>query len=27
MKEEIEIQNRTLLDSIFVTTKDNGGEK
>lgn len=24
---EIEIQNRTLLDSIFVTTKDNGGEK
>jgi len=24
---EIEIQNRTLLDSIFVTTKDNGGDK
>ncbi len=24
---EIEIQNRTLLDSIFITTKDNGGEK
>ena len=24
---EIEIQNRTLLDSIFVTTKDIGGEK
>ena len=24
---EIEIQNRTLLDSIFVTTKDNGGAK
>ena len=24
---EIEIQNRTLLDSIFVTTKDNGGNK
>ena len=24
---EIEIQNRTLLDSIFVTTKENGGDK
>ena len=24
---EIEIQNRTLLDSIFITTKDNGGDK
>lgn len=24
---EIEIQNRTLLYSIFITTKDNGGEK
>lgn len=24
---EIEIQNRTLLDSIFITTKDNGGAK
>ena len=24
---EIEIQNRTLLNSIFVTTKDNGGDK
>ena len=24
---EIEIQNRTLLDSIFITTKDNEGEK
>ena len=24
---EIEIQNRTLLDSIFVTTKDNKGDK
>ena len=24
---EIEIKNRTLLDSIFVTTKDNGGAK
>lgn len=24
---EIEIQNRTLLDSIFITTKDNGGNK